>query len=530
MRAEPFDLDGLSPLVRAIVRAALNARVFRELHDGLRLDDHRFERAVLEALRISVDVRASDLQALPATGPAIIVANHPHGALDGLVMAEIAKRVRGDVRVLANRILSRVPPLRELCFFVDPFGGPDAAAHSRAGLRAAHLWLRRGGALVAFPSGEVAPRCVAGEPVDSAWQPTVMRLAQTTGAVVVRAHIEGRNSTLFYAAGRIHPRLRTLLLGRELLKQRGRTVAVRIGATRTVAEEIDALPPRAHLVSSGSFDVFVAEAAAIPATLQEIGRLREATFRAIGEGTGRAVDVDTFDQQYLHVVLWDRVQRQVAGAYRIGRTDRLVAQHGVDGLYTRTLFRYDERFFARIGRPALELGRSFVRSEYQKHHSALLLLWRGIGEFIMRHPQYRYLLGPVSISARYRHVTHDLLIAFLRTHCFDSSLSPLVAARTPPPVRDVPLPVPGSVEELDRLVAAAEPDGKGVPVLLRQYLKLNARVIGFNIDSAFGYALDALMIVDLLQLPPSMLARCLGREGSQAFVAAHGDAVASQAA
>src|SRR5262249_35788849 len=234
------------------------------------------------------------------------------------------------------------------------------------------------------------------------------RLARATGAQIVRAHIDGHNSRLFYTLGRIHPALRTALLPREFLKKRGSTVRVALrntgDATRRerqpsadIAGEIARLPSESLLVESGGFQVFCAVAARIPETLREIGQLREITYRAIGEGTGRALDLDRFDRRYRHLFLWDREKRQVAGADRLAQTDEIIAADGVEGLYTRTLFRYDSRLFDRIGAPALELGRSFVAGAYQKHYSALLLLWKGIGEFVARHPHYRFLIGPVSI-------------------------------------------------------------------------------------------------------------------------------------
>lgn len=534
MRGDPFVLDDLSRPARILVEWLLNVPAFRELRRNLRQEKGQsLERAVLDALDVSLDVDACDLARLPSSGAAMVVANHPHGALDGLLMVDLVTRVRSDVRVLANHVLARIPELRERCFFVDPFGGPAAAARSRAGLRAAHLWLRQGGALVAFPAGEVAPRLANGQPSDGPWHATVLRLAEKTGARIVRTHISGRNSRLFYALGRVHPRLRTAWLGRELLRQRGRAIAVRVTEPEdAVASEIATLPADARLVASGSFEVICAEGSRIPATLRELGRLREVTFRAVGEGTGRASDLDTFDERYLHLVLWDGANRRVVGAYRIGRTDVLQTRHGVEGLYTRTLFHYDHRLLDRLGSPALELGRSFVRKEYQRNYNALLLLWRGIGEFVVRHPQYRFLFGPVSISARYRDVSQAMLVAFLRHNHLSAGLSELVSAMNPWRAKDNQPSAgpPASIDELNRVIAGYEVDGKGVPVLLRQYLKLNARVLSFSVDPAFGDALDALMVVDLTQVSSTILSRYMGRDGAHRFLTTHRVAPSSRAA
>ena len=535
MTADPFHVAAIPGVLRWPVETALGISTIRRLYRRVQQDQRdapeSFERRVLRTLDISPHATESDLGRIPASGAVVIAGNHPHGALDGLLLLDVVRRVRPDVRVLANRLLDRIPELHDSCFFVDPFDGPEAAARSRAGLRAAHLWLRNGGALAIFPAGEVGHTWVNGSLVEGAWKATFERLAHASGARIVPTFIEGQNSRLFYAAGRVHPWLRTALLGRELLKKRGQTISVRIGGQNEIASEIARLDDRACLVESGPFQVFCATADAIPSTLLEIGRLRETTFRAAGEGTGRTLDLDRFDESYLHLFAWDRGTQRIVGAYRIGRTDRIAGKAGVHGLYTRTLFRYDERLLTRLGAPALELGRSFVRAEYQKNYNALLLLWRGIGAFVAQNPQYRFLFGPVSISARYTDTSHAMLVEFLRQNHLDRGLADLVDAITPArlaqPQGGV---VPGSIDEVNRLIAASERDGKGVPVLLRQYLKLNARLLGVNVDRDFAEALDALMLVDLLDVSPAILHRYLGKSGAATFHAAHERAGAIRAA
>ncbi len=526
MTPDPFRIDRIPAAVRWPLETALAIpalrRVYRRVRDGEHGSREAFEKRVLRALDIRPHVTDADLLSIPAVGAVVIAANHPHGALDGLLLLDLVRRVRPDVRVLANRFLDRIPELRDSCFFVDPFEGPQAAARSRAGLRAAHVWLRRGGVLVVFPAGEVGHTWIDGSLHDSAWKGTFERLADATGARVVPAVIDGRNSRMFYAAGRLQPWMRTALLGRELLNKRGQTIRVRFGAHDDIASEIARLDERACLVESGTFRVLCATADAIPSTLREIGRLREIAFRAVGEGTGRGVDLDEFDRSYVHLFAWDAERQQIVGAYRIGRADRIASAIGVRGLYTRTLFNYDERLLTRLGAPALELGRSFVRAEYQKTHNALLLLWRGIGAFVARHPQYRFLFGPVSISARYSDASRALLIEFLRQHNLDRELADLVEAATP---ARFTAPTDGlvaqSLEEVNRLLARSERDGKGMPVLLRQYLNLNARLIAVNVDRDFADAVDALMVVDLTTLSPIMLQRYLGKRGSADFLAFH---------
>lgn len=540
------------PLLSRCVGLATYREVYARTH--AMPGDSFFARALIA---LDIDVRCGSDDVIRATpGPLIVATNHPHGLLDGLAVGSLVFRARRDVRILTNRWLSSIPELEDLCFFVDPFGGPEAAARSQRGLRAAHRWLRRGGALVVFPAGEVAHRWTASRTLaDGLWNVSVARLATATGARVIPGHIGGSNSRMFYAAGRLHPRLRTLLLPRELLTKRGQSVHVAFGpaiaaeelaresvdaatmriraaverlessavaAPRdAIAREVGSLPPDCRLIATGDFDVYCAQAHQIPSTLQEIGRLREVTFRAVGEGTGRELDLDRFDEHYLHLFAWDRERHQVIGAYRIGQTDDILAGHGASGLYTRTLFRFDERLLERLS-PALELGRSFVRAEYQKNYNALLSLWKGVARYVALHPQYRVLFGPVSISARYSDVSQRLLMRFLEQNHRQAELAPLVSAHNPARrAAAAAVPTPETVAELERLVARAEPDGKGVPVLLRQYLKLNARVLGFNVDPDFGDVLDALMVVDLTDVDRGILNRYFGRREAATFLAHH---------
>jgi putative hemolysin len=337
MPGDPFSIEfphetPLSRVARTVTRPVLSwllqLETYRSLYrEASSRQGTSFAQRALEVLDISVDCGSADLSDVPVHGPLIVVANHPHGALDGLALLALLEQRRRDVRLLANRWLARIPELRDVCFFVDPFGGPDAVARSLAGLRDAHLWLRRGGALIVFPSGEVAHRHTPeGVLIDSPWKPTVGRLA-VAGAQVLPAYIEGQNSRMFYAAGRVHPAIRTGLLARELLQKRRGRVHVHFGAViaslssgdrgrqaapftsrirravedAPLAAEISRLPASACLIEAGAFQVFCASASQIPRTLREIGRLREITFRAAGEGTGRDLDLDTFDDRYLHL-------------------------------------------------------------------------------------------------------------------------------------------------------------------------------------------------------------------------------------
>ncbi|OYT73051.1 MAG: glycerol acyltransferase [Chloracidobacterium sp. CP2_5A] len=319
-----------------------------------------------------------------------------------------------------------------------------------------------------------------------------------------------------------------------LLAHRRTRAPMTIAAPRDakwLESEIKALPESRRLVEQGEFSVWCADAEQIPHVLHEIGRLRELTFRAAGEGTGKALDVDAFDSYYQHLFVWNRERREIVGGYRFGRTDAIVARFGKRGLYTNTLFAYGMAFLQSIG-PALELGRSFVRQEYQKSYAPLTLLWKGIGRYVARHPRYRVLFGPVSITNEYRAASRRLMVEFLKANSFQPQLARLVRPRTPFESRMAaitqtlwglksPTISAADIEEVSAFVADIEPDAKGVPVLLRQYLKLGGKALAFNIDPDFGDALDGLVMVDLIDSDRRTLERYMGRAEAEAFRAYH---------
>ncbi len=543
------------------------------------VEGREFLDLALRQLGVSWRTEPSELVRVPARGPVVVVANHPFGGVEGMLLARLLTDVRPDVKVLGNYLLSRIPELRELFIPVDPFGGPGAASRNVAGLRRAVEFLGAGGMLAVFPAGEVASLDLRRRTIDDPpWSETVARLARRAGASVVPVFFSGANGPFFQLAGLIHSRLRTALLPRQLLKRRARSLRVVVGRplpaaalmggtdaeliaalqgrTRLLAlrgdiaaappvaarggrhvapprpsdelaTEIAALPPEALLAEGGSFRVFVASAGQIPSVLHEIGRCREITFRAAGEGTGRPLDLDRFDEEYLHLCLWDRNERQLAGAYRMVPTDGILRRGGLDGLYTSTLFRFGPEGVGRIT-PALELGRSFIRAEYQRSHSALLLLWQGIGGFIARNPRYRFLFGPVSISRDYRPVSRQLIVRYLTARVREADLLPSVRALRPFRLGsphgidlDAVLRPLQNLDDLSKLVAELEGDGRGVPVLLRHYLRLGGRVAQFNVDPDFSDVVDALVVVDLARTERALLARYLGREQAERFLAFH---------
>ena len=521
-----------------------------------------------------------DLARVPRKGPLVVTANHPHGLADGLVAMDFLLRVRPDTLVVGNRWLTQIPGIRPWLIEVNPFDPQGADASNLAGTRRIFAHLRAGGCILTFPAGEVSSLHLRDRRVvDATWSPQVVRMARKVGAAMLPLRIEGRNSNLFQAVGVIHPRLRTLLLLREFRLQRGRVFHLRTAnpvipaqladhaddqeatsflrlrcellTTRRTAPvpraqpavqlvpviepidpnliraELQSLPAEDLLLTSGDFKVYRFLGKDLPHTLREVGRLRETTFRAVSEGTGLECDLDAFDAWYDQIVLWDEKASQIVGGYRLGPTDRILPLQGKHGLYTSTLFEFKGDFFRRMD-PALEMGRSFIRQEYQRKPTSLPLLWRGIGRYVVRFPRYHLLFGPVSINPEYGQASKELILSYLKHNRSADDLLPLVRAKNPPRSMslhnadlDVLQRCAFDLDHVSSLVSDLEPDAKAVPVLLKHYLKLNGRLIAFNVDEGFGGCLDGLIVVDLTQTDRKLLAAYMGDEGARQFLEYH---------
>lgn len=525
-----------------------------------------FIDALFKHLDLGLEVDQDDLGLIPETGGVVIIANHPYGAIDGLALIQVLQKVRPDAKVMVNFMLQQLEPLKDRFIGVNPF--EQLSAHSSFhGMRQAMEHVKEGGALGIFPAGEVSSyRTDLKAVADPRWKPTVVKLIRSTGAPVVPVWFDGANSIIFQMLGMIHPNLRTVVLPKEMLRMRGKRVRMRIGKpippkemaslgsieqlSRYLRAKTYALGSGVHvkrdqfvpfrfpqrpkaisdeqplsviereikgiadlkLSSQAEFDLFLAPAERIPHIVREIGRLREITFRAVGEGTNKRSDLDEFDLYYDHLFLWDRVKRTVVGAYRIGDGAHIMERYGKRGFYTHTLFRM-RKPMERVLKRSFELGRSFVIPEYQKQRLPLFLLWRGLLIHVIGHPDHHYLIGPVSISGSYSRFSRGLMIAFLREHHFDPELARYVQPRNRFVIEAdkadgrALLEASGEdMKKLDRIISDIEPEGAAVPVLLKRYLELNARIIGFNRDPKFNDALDGFVVLDLKKVPAKVIA------------------------
>ena len=564
----------------------------RELYRRVRSAPQGFRlEALLAEMKVKIEVQSSDLERIPTKGPLVAVANHPFGVLDGAALAVLLLRARPDVKILTNALLEGVPELHDHCIFVDPFHTPTSTDKNIKPLKQALDWLRQGGALAVFPAGEVSQWNVRQAQVtDPAWNTVAARLIRKTQASALPVYFCGRNSVTFQLLGMINPKLRTLFLLQEFLQQREKNVQVRIGKaipselianlendeeateylrlrtyllsyrgkkpvslpskmrsalprktqepiapevpSQYVINDIAALPAERLLLENAEFAVYAARASELPYALDELGRLREVTFRAAGEGTGRSADLDHFDSYYWHLLLWNKEKQELAGAYRAGNTDDIIRAHGIKGLYTNTVFRYDEQLFLKIG-SALELGRSFVRPEYQRQYAPLLLLWKGIARFVATHPETPVLFGAVSISNEYSSLSREMIVRYFEQRQNEDKdareFADLIHARTPfraPMLRrwdcGALCSVLRDLDELAEPISDVEEDGKGLPILIKQYAKIGGRLVGFNLDRKFSDVVDGLVIVDLRQTDPAVLERYMGKEGYASFRCFHG--------
>ncbi len=546
------------PTLALLKKVVLEDEVNAFLADAKGLEGLAFIDRILEVVNFSYSVVPRELENIPVEGRVVIVANHPLGLLDGVALLQLVSKVRRDVRIVANDILMQFEPLHSLLLPIVNLGG----GNNRSNVQAIHDTLDQDQAVIIFPSGEVS-RAGPWGIRDVQWQSGFLRFAEQAGAPLLPVHLSARNSALFYSVSSIFKHLSTLMLVREAMRQRDTTMRVRVGQSipwreiaalempraqkirrisgqlyglpknkavlletaRPIAHPEDRLDVRRELRSAQTLgrtpdgkDIFVVQGRSHSAVLRELGRLREIAFRQVGEGTGQRRDLDAFDADYEHLVLWDDSHLQIAGAYRIGQAAPILEARGAAGLYSHGLFEFDPAFTPLLAQ-AVELGRSFVQPRYQGLR-ALEQLWCGIGAYLKAHPKVRYLFGPVSISATLPAEARRLLVHFYNRHYgaerrLATPRRPFVIDAADQPALAAVLPgtdVSADFRALKRRLAEL---GVGVPTLYKQYTELcepgGAQFLGFGVDPAFGGCIDGLVLVDLQRLEPRKRQRYLGQ-------------------
>ncbi|MEO0949828.1 MAG: GNAT family N-acyltransferase [Pseudomonadota bacterium] len=541
----------VAPLLDRILGIHLLDRFYQQ-HELVGLPAQRFAEESLNALGVEIQGAEVLAERLPERGPVIIVANHPHGGIEGLVLTKVLVALRPDTKILANVALKVFDELKSHFLFVNPLNARDPA--NRRGLRESLRHLQDGGVLVIFPAGRTSfYQPDLGTIADSAWSRSVASLARKSDAKVLPIRFTGRNSKLFYRLGAIWYRFRLLMLARELMKMRDRRIEIAVGAAadasrlqryddetltdmfrvlcaslparqtsandagaeqqplaasrpaEAIAAEIAALPHAQRAVTAHGMVVGFAARADIPELVQQIARDRERTFRLLDEGSGAPLDTDHFDDRYHHIFCWHEQDQALVGAYRVCLGQPVGAGAPT---YLHAMFEFDDAFFPNSGR-ALELGRSFITPEYQRSRHALDLLWRGIGSYLVAHPEISMLYGTVSLSRQYDDVSTQMICDTLIGP--DSRARPRHAlpASLPPEwhrfleTRDVDMAL------LNALIVAREHDGKGIPVLLRHYAGLGARFHAVGVDRQFADTPGLLLSVDLATLPAAKRKRYL---------------------
>ncbi|MEB5959699.1 lysophospholipid acyltransferase family protein [Enterobacter sichuanensis] len=501
---------------------------------------------VLEHLDIVCTISARDLEQIPEHGPLVIIANHPTGTLDGLALLYAVSRVRRDVKVVTNRMLTHLEPLSSLFIPVDNMGGRTA----KTSLVQMEQHLQNAGVLIFFPAGEVSRPTRKGIR-DKKWHPGFIKLAGKLRVPLLPVHIQAHNSLLFYASTLLSPTLSMLLLMQQMFRRRHSQLPIKIGqqiawhhwhsATLSSREMAEQCRQHVMRLGKGVPGIFktqcaiarpedratlkraLAQAECLGKTsdgktiylwqrngqedaplLRELGRLREIAFRAVEEGSGKRRDTDRYDDDYLHLILWDDEDLEIVGAYRFMPTASQVERHGLEGLYSYSLFHYDDKM-QDVLEHGIELGRSFIQPRYWGRRG-LDYLWSGIGAYLARYPHYRYLFGPVSISGGLPPAARDLLVAFYRL--WFPATHPLAASRQPYPASlpDVLAQFGGVdyVDDLTKLKSLLGNFGCGIPPLYKQYSELcepgGVQFIDFGSDPSFNDCVDGLVLVDLCYL------------------------------
>ena len=567
IKLEPYGFVGTFCgwiLMKVLKISTINRIYNRNKH----LSDLDFLNALLNDFQIKFDIPEEDLKRLPKDGAYVTISNHPLGGIDGILLLKLMLEERKDFKIIANFILHRIEPLIPYIMPVNPFENRKDVRSSVVGFKNALTHLKEGHPLGIFPAGEVSTYRDGKLLVDRPWEAAAMKLVKKAEVPVVPIYFHAKNSPLFYRLSKISDTLRTAKLPSELLTQKHRVIKVRIGRPISVKEQqqqqtleefssfirkktymlsnvferpkilknislnikikkppkkiitpVDRLLMRSEvkdlrakdhrLLESKNYEVYLAPAANIPNILREIGRLREITFREIGEGTNRAIDLDKFDRYYHHMFLWDREAECLAGAYRMGLGRDVYEAYGINGFYLQDLFRFEPELHKMMSH-SIELGRAFIIKEYQQKPMPLFLLWKGIVHTTLRFPNHKYLIGGVSISNRFSNFSKSLMIEFMKSHYYDPYLAQYVHPKKEFKVKlkdtdkdFVFDATEADLNKFDKIIDEIEPGALRLPVLLKKYIKQNARLIAFNVDPLFNDAIDGLMYIRISDLPDS---------------------------
>jgi len=564
---DPDDLLKLKKLKsKLLTKAVLKALQLDKIDEIYRktgeMQGAAFLDSVLEQLKIHYTFREEELKNIPKTGSFMVIANHPYGGIDGLILMSLLLKQRPDFKMMLNYLLQQFPEVLSNSILVDPFERKSSTGMNMKGIRKSLSLLKNDTPVGIFPAGEVSTFQIDKMRItDKQWHPVVGKMILKAEVPVVPVYFSGHNSFLFHMMGLVNPKLRTARLPAELFNKK-ESIQVRIGKpvyvstiksfqdsdkllrflrakTYSLGSSLDVksyfmMPPvrkkiaepiipetpveqllleieqlnneKSLLVKQMHYSVYIAGSVEIPAILREISRLREITFREVGEGTNHAFDSDEFDLYYKHLFVWDHENNKLVGAYRIGEGIKLYARYGKKGFYLNQLFKFTKDFDA-VFKSSLELGRSFIVNEYQRSPFALMLLWKGIYEFVNRNPGYSTLIGPVSISNAYTHLSKGLMVNYILKNHFDKELAAMVSPR-----KQYRFTFKGEskgfkdsdIQEMrliDQLISDIEPTRSKVPVLLKKYLSKHAKIIAFNVDPEFNHSLDGLLILKLKDIP-----------------------------
>jgi len=551
-----------------ILKTTKLSRINREYDKRKNLNGIDFIDSILNEFEIDFDIPEKDLKRIPKDGAFITVSNHPLGGIDGMILMKLVLEKRPDYKVIANFLLHRLDPLKPYILPVNPFEDHKDAKSSLGGMKRSIAHLKAGNALGIFPAGEVSTSKDKHLIVDKPWEPSAMKLIQKSKVPVLPIYFHAKNSVFFYRLASMSDVLRTAKLPSEMLSQKRRKIKVRIGHPISVEDQkehtnleaytaflrrktymlanvfekknlLSKLPrtlkiPRSpkdvaeetnselmslevencrrmdkRLLQSKNYEVFLAKREVIPNILNEIGRLREITFREVGEGTNKSVDLDKFDDHYHHLFLWDREAEKIAGAYRMGMGNEIFAAHGIDGFYLQDLFGFEPELYKMMSE-SIEMGRAFIIKEYQLKPMPLFLLWKGIVHCTLRFPEHKYLIGGVTISDKFSNFSKSLMIEFMKSNYYDPYVAQYVHPKKEFKVKlvdaDKDLVFDESEADLnkfDRIIDELEPENLRLPVLIKKYIKQNAKVVAFNVDPLFNDAVDGLMYIRIADLPES---------------------------